>query len=221
MAQASIPKLAATILTLPIAQPARKRVALRLADLHDRCNGLVSTSMGELARATGLSENQARRHVHALVADGVIAVVANAHGGDPGKVPRYRFVHDRLAAMANGPGSHQDMFQTTRREDAASSEHVFWTDPNTEFYVRLIGAPGRRQVAFWLCGGRPKRYGSVPLARLLADPTSPDSWDGVLVPFDKPHCAQRDLVQLPDDVVNKLAHWAQNAALGRIESIPA
>src|SRR4051794_30113354 len=101
MNQALTRSLTASVWAANIAPPSRKMVALLMAELHDSNNGLIEVSMRMLATQAGISANQARTHVHALVADGVLAVTANSHGGAPSQLPRYRFFCDRLAVLGS------------------------------------------------------------------------------------------------------------------------
>ena len=64
-----------------------QRVALVLAQMHDVGGGIVQATMGHIANRAGLSKAQARKHVHALITEGVLKVTGNAHGGAPGQSP--------------------------------------------------------------------------------------------------------------------------------------
>lgn len=77
----------------------RCRVALALADLHDEFSGVIQVTMASIASRAGLSSVQARKHVHALIADGILRVVGNACGGAPGVAPQYAFNRRTLEQM--------------------------------------------------------------------------------------------------------------------------
>lgn len=69
--------------------PARKLVLLYMADSHNGQTGLLNPSIAKIAAACGLTPSQVKRHLHALKADGLLSVTANANGGKPGQTPHY------------------------------------------------------------------------------------------------------------------------------------
>lgn len=69
---------------------AQKLALLALADHADDEGGRCYPSMRRLAAHTSLSEAQVRRHVHALIALGLVEVVGNSGGGGRGSTRRYR-----------------------------------------------------------------------------------------------------------------------------------
>jgi hypothetical protein len=84
-------------------QPAgRKLIALKLADHCNDTGGSLFVGMAAIARDCGISRSQAQRHMHALVAAGLLSVVANAGGGARGVVPHYCLHIDRLSDPSAG-----------------------------------------------------------------------------------------------------------------------
>jgi hypothetical protein len=220
--------LTETVWAASIAPASRKMIALQLAKLHDSNNGLIEISMKVLAAQAALSTNQARTHVHGLISDGVLAVTANAHGGAPSQVPRYRFCIERIAALSEPLGCTPDLFDAVLTPSPALLPSTSGVEPNPyifrapdgrEFEATMIGSAGRRAIIFWLPGPRARRhYGSVRLNRLLHKPGSPQGWDGVLCPAGSPTFSESRMVVLGAELVLNIALWAQTAALGRAES---
>lgn len=63
-------------------QPAaRKLVLLFMADSLNDKTGQLNPSVDAVARACGMSADQARRHLHALIDAGLLSVVGNGNGG--------------------------------------------------------------------------------------------------------------------------------------------
>lgn len=63
-------------------QPAaRKLVLLFMADCLNDKTGQLNPSVDAVARACGMSADQARRHLHALIDAGLLSVVGNGNGG--------------------------------------------------------------------------------------------------------------------------------------------
>lgn len=218
--------MSALVWAADIAPPIRKLVALRLAELHDRNQGCISISMGALATQAGASVNSVRCHVHGLQSDGVLAVIANASGGAPGAPPRYRLNEDRLRALAVAPAV-QDLFSegmlpSYPEKRKGSEAFLFRSTAGIEMKAELAGAPGHRVVKFTRPkqGKLPRRsYGVVRLGLLLCDSRA-GAWIGHLTP-DGPESKDQseDYVILGWDVMDQLAHWAQNEALGRVEGM--
>lgn len=112
------------VLAAGIEPPACRTVALTLADLQDHCGASFAASMQQLAGVVGLSKVQTRKHVHALIAMGVLKVTANAHGGAPGLVPHYRFDALRLRALAQQSGKTPISSIPRLRRACASSQQT-------------------------------------------------------------------------------------------------
>lgn len=196
-----------------------KHTALVMAELHDANGGILKASMASLAALVGLSTPQVRKHVHALVALGVLEVTANAHGGASGAVPHYRFNLTRLQAMATHTGHSADLFDAAQD---AKPGHRFVSEGGAQMVAQLVGPPGQRKVQFFreVPDGF-RDYGQVALAHVLRPWRwrwqQEGSWDAVLYP----------VVELEDDYpeeifpgeFEKLQQWAQATALGRIESL--
>lgn len=196
-----------------------RRTALAMAAAADNAGGTLAASMATLSRLAGLSTTQVRHHVHALVAIGVIEVIANAHGGAPGAVPHYRFNRTRLQAMATHAGNSADLFDHAQE---CLATHRFVSEGGASMVAQLVGKPGQRRVQFFRETADGLRdYGQVALAHVLRPWRwrwqQEGSWDTVLYP----------VVELEDDYpeeifpeeFEKLQQWAQAAALGRIESV--
>jgi hypothetical protein len=218
--------MSALVWAADIAPPIRKLVALRLAELHDRNQGGISISMGALAAQAGASVNSVRSHVHGLQADGVLAVIANASGGAPGAPPRYRLNEDRLRALAVTPAVldlfSEDMLLSYPEKYRASGAFRFCSTAGIEMKAELVGLPGRRAVKFTRIkqGVLPRQpYGTVRLSLLMCDRRA-GAWSGHLTPEGpQTEAHDYDYVILAWDVMDQLAQWAQNEALGRVESM--
>jgi len=85
----------------PIEPPARKTVALALADHCNDSGGSLRVSHATVALETGLSVDQARRYMRSFIAEGLLIVEANASGGAPGMVPQYRLDLGKFRAVAD------------------------------------------------------------------------------------------------------------------------
>lgn len=59
----------------------KKLVLLCLANMHNGRTGQLNPSVSAVAKACGISHDQARRHLHALIADGLLSVIGNEGGG--------------------------------------------------------------------------------------------------------------------------------------------
>ena len=79
----------------------RKLVLLRLADHADHRGGSIHPSIKAVALACCLSVVQARRHLHALISEGVVAVIGNLNGGKPGTTRRYQIDLALLTALTH------------------------------------------------------------------------------------------------------------------------
>lgn len=91
-----------TVWESALSPPSLKLTALALADWSNDEGGSLHPSMSAIAKKVGVSRCQAQRLVQALKADGLLSVVANAHGGAPGDTPRYQLHLDRLAIWRGG-----------------------------------------------------------------------------------------------------------------------
>lgn len=192
-----------------------RRVALVLAQAHDAGAGgeIVAMTMVQIASAAGLSKAQARKHVHALVKDGVLRVLANAHGGAPGEAPQYAFDRQRIAQrLALVP----DLFQEPPQ--ICGPTHYFVSEGNARMVAELVGRPGRRCVQFYRdVEGELRDYGRVPLSQVLSPWRLEGGWDAVTYPV-----VEREN-DYPEEIYpgefEKLQQWAQAVALGRTESV--
>lgn len=195
-----------------------RRVAFALAEAQDNSiKGMFSVPMAGIAAWTELSKGQARKHVHALLKMGVLIVLANANGGDPGAWPVYQFNAPRLRALAQQSGRTSDLFEATpiprmsfMAEDEAGERQYM--------AIELYGRPGQRTVRFFL--ESPKgdiAYGWTRLQALLLPVLAKGSWTGWLNPeTEAPDWALPVFVS--PETVEALQQWAQDNALGRIES---
>ncbi len=86
----------AAVMEADIRPPSLKLAALAMANFLNDSTGQLNPSMDRVARACGLSEVQARRQVHLLIAQGLLSVVGNQNGGSPGSSRQYRLHLDRL-----------------------------------------------------------------------------------------------------------------------------
>ena len=71
----------------PVKPPSLKLCALALADWSNDVGGSLYPSLAAIAKKVGVSRCQAQRLVQRLKADGLLSVVANAHGGAHGDTP--------------------------------------------------------------------------------------------------------------------------------------
>lgn len=196
---------------------ATRRTALAMAASADETGGTIAASMSVLARLVGLSTSQVRKQVHALVTMGVIEVTANAHGGAPGAVPHYRFNKLRLRALAQRPGGTTDLF-----EDAPPPRMSFVAEDEAggrrRMAVELHGRPGKRTVRFYLESHQGDiAYGWAQLKVLMLPCLAAGSWTGWLNPDAGSPEGCLSVCTSPE-TVEELRHWAQSAALGRVES---
>lgn len=202
---------------LAIKPAGRQRVALALAGLHDSSYGEFSATMAQIAAAAGLSKVQARKHVHALIAEGLLAVVGNAFGGTPGAGPSYTFnraVLEHLAACTPDLFAEQQAGLPVELEDA----YRFTVD-GAQFLAVLVGEPGARRVVFWRVDGQRASYGDVPMQVLLRDLRVRGCWHCHLLPNGEADVPREEMFELSLEEVDRLKTWAQNAALGRVESL--
>lgn len=79
-------------------------VLLALADWSDD-DGRCWPSMSSIANKVRLSESQARRVVHGLIADGYLVVLGNANGGSPGASRQYQLVLSALTGRIHATPS--------------------------------------------------------------------------------------------------------------------
>jgi len=211
------PTIATLVRSLEIAPAGRYRVAQVLAQMQDVHGGTFRATMGRIAAAAKLSPVQARKHVHALIADGLLAVVGNASGGAPGAGSSYAFnqgLLERLVACTPDLFSEPRAGLTTEPDDA-----YCFTVNGARFLAVLVGMPGARCVVFWRVDGEHANYGDVPLKVLLCDPRSRGGWHCHISPHGDPDVPYEQMFRLTREDVALLANWAQNAALGRVESL--
>lgn len=207
------------VLAAGIESPACRTVALALAELQDYCGASFAASMQQLAGVVGLSKVQTRKHVHALIAMGVLKVTANAHGGAPSLVPHYRFDALRLRALAQQSGKTPDLFHSApaprMRFFAADGEDAEYA--RQRMAIELHGRPGDRSIRFFHESSQGDiGYGCAPLMVLMSPPFAKGAWSGWLNPQPgAPDWAQR--VYTFPETVEKLQQWAQDIALGRTE----
>lgn len=83
-------------------QTSQKMAMLAMCDWANDDGGSVYPSIAKLAKRISCSERQAQRIVHALIDDGLVAVVGNALGGVPGQSRQYRINVAKLYALSMG-----------------------------------------------------------------------------------------------------------------------
>lgn len=211
--------LAPLVRSLVIAPAGRYRVAQALADMHDGRGGELRATMGQIAAAAGLSKVQTRKHVHALIAEGLLVVAGNAFGGSPGAGPVYVFNRGLLEHLA---ARTPDLFSGQHPGAAAEQDgaHRFAIN-GAQFLAMLVGAPGTRRVVFWRVDGEHAYFGDVPLKVLLRNPSVRGCWHFHLTPDGEPDVPYDQAFGLSREQGMALATWAQNTALGRVESLVA
>jgi hypothetical protein len=197
-----------------------QRVALVLAKAQDRNGGAFQASMATLAAWVGLSAGQTRKHVHALISLGVLHVLANGNGGSAKAPPLYRFDALRLRSLAHQPGRTPDLFSVAPpprlRFYAIDAQGTL-----AQMAIELHGRPGHRLVRFV----SESRNGDIPygvtnLQALLLPSFAKGAWTGQLLPA--PGAPPRaHPVSVDQETQQELRHWAQNAALGRVETTAA
>ena len=84
------------VMDADIRPPSLKLTAVAFARFLNDKTGQLNPSIAKVAAATGLSEVQARRQVHELVAMGILSVVANHDGGRSGASRWYCMHLDKL-----------------------------------------------------------------------------------------------------------------------------
>jgi hypothetical protein len=89
----------------PIKPASLKLVALALADWSNDQGGSLHPSMSAIARKTGISRCQAQRLVQEMKAAGVLSVLANHFGGDPGTTPQYHLDLNRIKDWTGSAGA--------------------------------------------------------------------------------------------------------------------
>lgn len=195
------------------------RTALAMAELHDMNGGVLKASMASLAALSGLSKQQVRKHVHALITMGVLEVTANAHGGAPGAVPYYRFNPCRLRSLAQRAGQTADLFSVESPPPRMRFFAEDTEDVRQQMAIELHGRPGYRSVHFFLDStGGDIAYGWTPITSLLRPPMSKGAWTGWLNPQAGSPTWALPVLASPQ-TIEKLRQWSQSAALGRVESI--
>lgn len=127
-------------------QPAgRKLVAVKLADSCDDAGGSLFPSMAYIAASCNLSRAQAQRHVHALIADGYLSVIANAAGGAPGTVPHYKLHVDRLTE-SKSPARRMDATPAGNLHATGSADATGGADEVEGPHQRAKGVASVRQT---------------------------------------------------------------------------
>ena len=194
-----------------------RRTAMVLAQVQDSSGGSFHASMATLAAWAGMSSGQTRKHVHSLINMGVLQVLANRNGGSSQSLPQYQFNSLRLRALGQQPGSTPDMFQTpalARKAFHATDER----GNQVEMVIEIRGQPGMRLVRFV----RPTStgtylYGQASLQAMLRPGFAKGAWTGWLNPHE--WCPEWvESVQASPETVESLRQWAQQVALGRVES---
>lgn len=213
------PAIASLVRTLAISPAGRRRVAQAFADMQDTYRGEFRATMAQIAAAAGLSKAQARKHVHALAAEGLLTIVGDAFGGAPGAGPVYVFNRELLEHLA---ACTPDLFARLDAEAVAEMGDVNrFTINEAQFLAMLVGAPGARRIVFWRVDGAHAYYGDVPLKVLLRDPRVRECWHFHLTPDGEADVPYEQVFGLSRDQGIALASWAQNTALGRVEGLVA
>lgn len=83
-------KAITAVWSVKVTPPAKKLVLLFMADHLNEQTGQLNPSIKVVADACGISSDQARRHLHDLMQDGLLEVVGNQWGGAPGSTRNYR-----------------------------------------------------------------------------------------------------------------------------------
>ena len=125
----------------PIKPPSLKLAVLALADWSNDQGGSLHPSISAIARKVGVSRCQAQRLVQTLKAEGLLTVVANAHGGAPGATPQYNLHLDRVSTWtgsAHATGSASDTGSTHASRRVApmhkrGSTHATQTTMNHQY----------------------------------------------------------------------------------------
>lgn len=103
-----------------VSPAARKLVLLYMANAHNSVTGQLNPSVDAVARACGLTSCQARRHLHALIKDGLLEVIGNQSGGYHKQASRrYRLLIDIQTTIADATPSTE----ATPRMDAPNHSH--------------------------------------------------------------------------------------------------
>lgn len=89
----------------PIKPASLKLVALALADWSNDEGGSLHPSMASIARKTGISRCQAQRLVQDMKSAGVLSVMANQFGGNPGETPHYLLHLDIIKGWTGRTGA--------------------------------------------------------------------------------------------------------------------
>lgn len=99
-----------------IQPPARKLVLLFLANSQNAVTGQLNPSMAAMARACGISTQQARRHVHELIDARFVEVIGNHFGGAPTATRHYRLNLEALTTTASDTPTADDTPTTGERD---------------------------------------------------------------------------------------------------------
>jgi hypothetical protein len=94
-----------TVWDAPIKPASLKLVALALADWSNDEGGSLHPSMSAIAKKTGVSRCQAQRLVQEMKSAGVLSVVANKFGGNPGATPHYLLHLDLIKGWRGSTGA--------------------------------------------------------------------------------------------------------------------
>lgn len=94
---------------------AKKLVLVYLSDRMSERTGQLNPSISTVAKDCGLSEKQARRYMHELVADGLVEATGNHGGGDPRTPKNYRltFVNQGVTPPAHGSPTQEPPLPST------------------------------------------------------------------------------------------------------------
>lgn len=202
---------------IALAPAGRRRVAMALAAMQDNNGCDFSATMGQIAAAAGLSTVQARKHVHGLLAEELLAATGNVHGGAPGAGSSYSF---NLSLLEHLAACTPDLFAEPQGGATEGLDDAYRFIVNdAHFLAVLVGKPGARRVVFWRVDRRHENYGDVSLKVLLCDPRTRGGWHFHLTPHGNPDVPYEQVFGLSSDQGTDLATWAQNTALGRVESL--
>lgn len=205
---------------LGIEPASRRHTALVLAGAQNDEHGVFAATMADIAAWTGLSKNQARKHVHSLISMGVLRVVANAHGGSPLDAPLYQFVASRLRDLAQDAGATPDLFEAPEALPHFTFDGELEDSSAAVMLAVLSGRPGRRIVSFIRqSDDGPVAYGHLTMQAVLLPLSISQEWAGGWLAPDDGAPAWASPVFLPSDTAALIQSWAQFTALGRIESV--
>lgn len=102
----------------------KKSVLVALAILSLKYGQRFQTSIGRISRMVDVSESQARRLVHELIAEGMVRVEGNENGGPPGSARLYSVAFENLpddATPSTGATPRMDATPCKARTRTAST----------------------------------------------------------------------------------------------------